>query len=261
MVELSQSQFPSVRHFLSGIKCDIVFGYSIVENRQRGRVFADDLNHPQTVLFWHYCGFAFVGGRHDNRNFNQTLGEFLRGTYEQDQRRISLFVNDTAWNKVIQQFIKDNPNIKIGELLRFHFNEKAFRGMSASIPDGYTLREMDEELIEKLQGHVIPSFSWHSSEAFLKGGKGYCLLDGGRIACNAFSASIGNQILDIGIETMADYRMKGLAVPAAYAMVKYCLDNGFKPNWGCTAINIGSARIAARLGFEVLDSHPVYSSP
>jgi RimJ/RimL family protein N-acetyltransferase len=71
---------------------------------------------------------------------------------------------------------------------------------------------------------------------------------------------IGDNKIDIGIETMPDYRMKGLAESIAYVMIKYCIDNGFEPNWGCNASNIGSIRIAQNLGFELFCSHPMYVS-
>lgn len=258
MFELNQSQYTSVKHFLKDIKCDIVYGYSIIENRQKGRIFVDEENNPQTVLFWHYNSFAFISGRTDNDDFNNSLYKLLCGTYEENQRKFILLINDIEWNNTVQNLIKNQVNVSIIERLRFKFNKKEFQKINVPVPNGYTLSEIDENLIYKLQGRIIPSYSWHSPEAFLKFGKGYCLLDGDKIACNAFSSSIGNQIIDIGIETMADYRMKGLALPTAHAMVKYCLENGFEPGWGCNAVNIGSARIAQSLGFEIIDSHSMY---
>lgn len=218
------------------------------------------MQSPNTVLFWHYCGFAFVSGLTDNNDFNNLLQMLLLNQYEENQRRFVLFINDKKWNDTVKKILTNNMKIKIAERLRFRFNYKLFQSINKPVPNGYELRDTDKTLIEKLECHVIPSYSWHSTEAFLTGGKGYCLMDCDRIACNTISSAIGNNTIDIGIETMPNYRMKGLAVPTAYRMIKYCLENGYEPNWGCFSANIGSSHIAESLGFEVLDSHLMYIS-
>ena len=261
MHELKQDQFASVKHFLPIIKCDTVFAYSIVENRQKGRILVDDPNDPQTVLFWHYCGLSVVAGKPDNSEFNSALKRILCRNYEENQRVFLLWVNEEVWNSTVASLLSDSCGVVLKDRIRFRFNRKIFSEKNISVPDGYELKEIDADIIDRIEGHIIPSYSWHSSEAFLSEGKGYCLLDGAAVACNSFSSAIGNGILDIGIETMQYYRFKGLAAPTAAAMVKYCLDNGFEPSWGCNAENIGSSRIAQSVGFEIIDSHPMYVSP
>ena len=246
------------KDFLPKIKCDTVWAHSILENRQRGRVFTDDAANPQTILFWHYCGAAFIAGSYCD-GFIQALNRFLSGTYEENQKQFTLFVNDEQWIKSVASIAKNMQSVKIGERLRFRFNYDQFKTINPAVPKGYALRETDRRLYGKLQGRNIPSLFWHSPEAFFENGKGYCMLDGDNIACNSLSAAVGNQTIDVGIETTPDYRMKGLAVPTAYAMVRYCADNGFEPNWGCRAENLGSVRIAQILGFEVSESHPIYA--
>ena len=36
--------------------------FSIVEKRQYGDIFVDSDIDPHSVLFWHYCGFAYLTG-------------------------------------------------------------------------------------------------------------------------------------------------------------------------------------------------------
>ena len=258
MFELQKNSIQSVAHLLSSIKCDVVYAYSILENRQQGRIFVDDLSSPHSAIFWHYCGISFVSGVSDNGDFNHELYKLLCGKYEENQRVFVLFVNDADWNGTVVRLLDGNSDVKTLERLRFSFNQKSYNDREFAIPEGYFLKETDKIIFENLEGGIIPSYSWHSSEAFLSRGKGYCLVNGKNIACNAFSSSIGNGVLDIGIETNVNYRLKGLAAPTASAMVQYCLNNGYVPNWGCNASNIGSSRIAKSLGFEIADSHPMY---
>jgi len=258
--EIKQNKFLLVKHFLANIQCDTIYAYSIVENRQQGRIFVDDPDNPQTALFWHYCGISVIAGRTDNDDFNHVLQNLLCRNYEENQRRFVLYVNDDSWNSCVISLLCDCTEVTVKKRFRFRFNRASFDKRAFSVPGGYTLREIDTDIISRLEGRIIPSYSWHSSEAFLSDGRGYCLMDGDVIACNSFSSGIGNGMIDIGIETMEPYRRKGVAAPTASVMVTYCLNNGFVPSWGCDADNIGSARTAQSLGFEIIGSHSIYVS-
>ena len=39
-----------------------MYPLSIAENRQYGDIFVDNVIDPHSVLFWHYCGFAYLTG-------------------------------------------------------------------------------------------------------------------------------------------------------------------------------------------------------
>ena len=112
MIELEKDQYLMVEHFLKSIACDTTTAYSIIENRQQGRVFVDDVYSPKTVLFWHYCSFALLAGDTTNEEFNQNLGKLLLGDFENNQKRFALFVNDDKWNNVITNITHNNPQIK-----------------------------------------------------------------------------------------------------------------------------------------------------
>lgn len=66
MIELNKEQYKScqkIRELIKELKSDTVYIHSILEGRQQGRIFVDDLSNVQNVLIWHYCTFAFVAGR------------------------------------------------------------------------------------------------------------------------------------------------------------------------------------------------------
>ncbi|MCL2352023.1 MAG: GNAT family N-acetyltransferase [Firmicutes bacterium] len=258
MTELDASRYSTVKGLIPLIKCDNLWAYSIVENPRLGRVFVDDINAPETALFWHFCGDAFIAGPCENGDVIRTLGEFFRGTFEHNRKRFALYVNGEQCKKAVADIAKTVPSVQVYERYMFRFNEKTFRALDIAAPAGYALREIDREIYDRLRGGILPKFFWDSPEAFLKAGKGYCMLGGEDIACHSFGAAVGNGTVDVGIETAPEHRGKGLAVPTAYAMVKYCADNGLTPNWGCGTTNAGSARIAQILGFEAIGAHPVY---
>jgi len=261
MIELNEEQYALVEPFVKEITCDTVYVYSIIEKRQQGRIFVDNTVCPRSVLFWHYCGFAYVAGDHMNSEFNEVLLELLLRDFEEGQSRFVLAVKDETWDKVIADLVETNPKIQSRKRFRFCFNREKFHKQNLAVPDGYRIAEIDKNLIEKLQGRIIPSFSWNTSESFLNAGKGFCLIDkeNNDIASTAFSSCIGNGKMDIGIETKPEYRGRGLGTIVAAQMVQYALDNGYEPGWGCDTKNLGSASIARKLGFEEIGFHSMYS--
>ena len=258
MVELQESQFKRVSDFLKNNVCDTVAAYAIIENRQRGRVFVDNPEVPNSVLFWHYSGFAMLSGDSTNDNFNKNICRLLSGNFEDNQRRFALVVDNSGWNEQILHLIGNNTSISKNYRLKFQFDISIFSQKEYIIPAGYELKVIDDNIIKKIQGTIIPSFIWDSPQAFLAAGKGFCLMDGDNIACTVFSSYIGNGQMDIGIETVQNYRRRGLGIVTASAMVSYSLKNGFKPVWGCAENNIGSKNVAQKLGFKLINKHPLY---
>jgi hypothetical protein len=258
LVELQESQYKRISNFLKNNACDTVAAYAIIENRQRGRVFVNNLESPSSVLFWHYSGFAMLSGDSTDDNFNKKIYKLLLGDFENNQRRFALVVDNGDWNKQILNLIGNDTQISKNYRLKFKFNASLFTQKNYIVPAGYELKVIDDNIINKIQGTIIPSFIWDTSQAFLTAGKGFCLMHDNNIACTAFSSYIGNGQMDIGIETTENYRRKGLGVVTASAMVSYSLKNGFEPVWGCAENNIGSKSIAQKLGFKLIDAHPLY---
>jgi len=50
---------------------------------------------------------------------------------------------------------------------------------------------------------------------------------------SAYSAYIHDNYLELGIETVEEYRGKGLAQYVCSALIDYCLQNNFEPVWSC----------------------------
>ena len=119
---------------------------------------------------------------------------------------------------------------------------------------------IDEELLSRIEGRIVPLSFWNSSEEFLTKGKGYCLTKNDEVAAVAFSAAVSSRQIDIGIETKESHRRKGLAVIVAKKMAEYVLSIGKEPVWDCDAANAGSRATAERAGFEVVLQYAYYKA-
>lgn len=106
-----------------------------------------------------------------------------------------------------------------------------------------------EEFYKKIEGRIIPSFSWASPEQFLKEGFGYIALDQGQVCAVSFSAAVSSDEIDIGVETHEDYRGKGLAAVLSDRMCEHILEVGKNPVWAHSSSNLGSMKTALKCGF------------
>jgi hypothetical protein len=145
--------------------------------------------------------------------------------------------------------------------VQFAFDEKAFfRGPESTVlADGFSAVPIDSGLFEKAAGTVVPKKFWDSAEHFRKGGFGFCLVTAaGGVASTSFAAYVDGEEVDVGIETDPAYRGRGLAERVCRTMIESCLERGLRPVWGCRKDNLGSRRLARKLGFSEIMYHPAY---
>ena len=227
--------------------CNTVYPTAVAEGEQRGDIYTDDEENPQYALFWHISGFAYLTGQPKPDDMD-AIYALMRNESGSNPRRFLLETKDES----IMDYFRDKNDIE--EHPRYAFRLKKVLPIE-DIPEGYELREIDEELFSKIEGNIVPINFWDSEETFLKKGKGFCLTRNGEVATVAFSAALSSRQMDIGIETKEKYRRKGLAVIVAKKMVEYALSIGKEPVWDCDVANTGSRATAERVGFEIVSKH------
>lgn len=119
----------------------------------------------------------------------------------------------------------------------------------APAPTRFHIEEINPANISRIQGRIIPSFSWDSPECFLKDGFGYIALDQERVCAVAFSAAVSSDQIDIGVETHENYRRKGLAAILTNCMCDTIVKTGKTPAWAHSISNKGSMNTALKCGF------------
>ena len=139
------------------------------------------------------------------------------------------------------------PGIRIRERLFFEY--PADEVEHVEIPDGFELREIDEDLGMSLKGRITLAFSWDDHKQFAKYGKGFCLTDNGVPVAWAFSAAVSDEEIDIGVECLEEYRHRGLTAIVVREMIRYILSIGKRPTWACIDTNEYSRKLAEKCGF------------
>ncbi len=258
MIELEKHEFKRVVHLLNGVK-QAVLPYAVCEGYNPGRVFVDDVNHPETLLIWTPVGYYFLvlGQVQILGGLSRLLTEtFIPASKELGETGYILVAALDDWQEKTSALLGGREVIKIFRR-PFSFNVDKFTARGnwrAQIPDGFQLKRVDESLAEK--AGVLGS--WASLDDFMAHGIGYALMDGDRIASVCASVFASSTHVEIDVHTEDEYRRRGFASMTASALIEECLRQGRQPNWECFWENEESTALALKLGFEQLADYPVY---
>jgi RimJ/RimL family protein N-acetyltransferase len=99
-----------------------------------------------------------------------------------------------------------------------------------------------------------------SVEEFLGKSFGFAAVQRGAFACWCMSEyNLGNRC-EVGIETVKEYRRRGLAVLVAGAMFSHAASVGVRRiGWHCWSDNAGSVATAESLGLRYVAEFPAFS--
>ena len=253
MVEVCKEDYQKYIQFAEKGICNRVYPLSIVEGNQNGQIFVDSFENPICALFWHQCGFAYISGD-PIENFLSEITALIRDEKRMNNRRFLLQVYNKDW----ERYFGKQTGITRAERYCFGFEKTERLNKETVLADGYVMREIDELLLPRISGNIIPPFSWDSDIDFLHKGKGFCILYGNDIAATAFSSAVSHDEIDIGIETNEKYCKCGLATILAKRMIQYILEERKIPVWECHTKNIGSRSVAEKAGFYLKGMHPFF---
>ena len=239
MRKVSEKDFGKYIRWARDNTANNVYPCSIAEGIQSGDIYVNDDADVETVFFWHYCGFGYISGKPSDEFLNDI---YLRMISNHNERRLVLITSDDE----VTDFFRDKE-VLLDSRLEYSYHSHKFIG-ETDIND-FRIERIDEMNLSKIEGRIIPSFSWASPEQFLKEGFGYIALDQGQVCAVSFSAAVSSDEIDIGVETHEDYRGKGLAAVLSDTMCEHILEIGKKPVWAHSSSNLGSMKTALKCGF------------
>ena len=218
-----------------------VYPLSIVTEIQDGEIYTDGNG---CVLFWHYCGFAYISGDVSTDVLEEVYQQFL----VPDKERSFILITDSEF---VSGYYSGRDLLRCDNRIEYYHG-----GTSKNLPeldDRFFVERIAVDNIEAIQGRIIPSFSWNSNEAFLQDGFGFIARsqEDGSFAAVAFSSAVSLEEVDIGVETAEAYRHHGLASYLAYKMCEEIIKQGKKPVWAHAEMNKGSQKTALSVGFKL----------
>ena len=144
-----------------------VYLCSIAEGFQTGDIYVNDDSVDATVFFWHYCGFGYITGKASDTFLSEIYSEMVSCG---NGRRLALITSDDD----VIAFFRNKDVLMESRVEYSYLSQKEEKSIVA---DDFQIERIDSDNIHRIEGRIIPSFSWEMSEQFLKDGFGYVALD------------------------------------------------------------------------------------
>lgn len=210
-----------------------------------GRAFVDDANNPMQCLLRTHGALIFLS-QHATQNFLEDgLAHIKQFSY------LALVWQSATAKLHIASADRTILRLAFAQCTASH---EALSILKNSLPDGFTLRPIDKDLIARCEWREeIESFCG-TTENFLAHGFGICLMQGDEIISEAYAPFVGTNQIEIGSVTKDKQRGHGYASITCAALILLCREQGSEPYWSCDADNLASAKLARKLGFQ--QEHP-----
>lgn len=287
MFLLEESDYNKVIEPLKQVTINKLFSIVVAERKVSGKIYVDNTKNPTTFYIIHPYGMSLLFGETENTKFNEKFSDYLVNKENTRDKTEWLQVFPDSWRSKIElmlgkNLVKKNSLMDLADdnndprfiientRVNFIFNREKYAQFREQFTqdNNYKIVRLDERTYAEESGSVIPRHFWNDAEQFLRNGIGFSLLCDEKgidvVASTAFSSFIVDEMLEIGIETQAQFRGKGLALIVSSHLIDYCLKEGFIPVWSCRLENTASYKLAQKLGFvseKYLPYYKLNSSP
>jgi len=244
----------------------------VIEKKITGKVYVDKIENPKTFYVVHPYGMSLLFGDSQNIDFNNNFLDYSLNLNKIRDKHEWMQAYPNDWDSVLLELYnnhmirsednhdqKDNEIIELNTRINFKFNRENYISNKKQIlPQDCEIVRTDKKIYKEMTGTVIPGNFWDTAEDFIKYGIGFSLISNKKLASTAYSAFIHDDKLELGIETMSEFRGYGFAQMTCSALIDYCIENNYEPVWACKLENIGSHRLAEKLGFIINKKIPYY---
>ncbi|MFX1534010.1 MAG: GNAT family N-acetyltransferase [Promethearchaeota archaeon] len=247
------------------IKLDID---AIIEGNCPGRIWVEDTNNPKTAFIWDKSNKFFLVGYETNNNFNEALERLITEEISPEAEKRDLVVfkiiySSENWEKKIKEIFGNKSFIKRDRVF-FAFKQPKMSDWREIVPSGFKMEPISEKLLartnlENIDGVIEEiDYTWGSRDDFFNKAFGFCLIHGDEVVGWCTAEYISKNKCGIGIETFQKYQRRGFATLTAAATVEHALSKNLIPHWDSWATNIGSIKVAEKVGFEKVEDYTIY---
>ena len=245
--KIDRSEYTEALKYARGCTANRVYPVSIATGTQDGDIYVDG---KCCVLFWHYCGFAYISGDVSEDVLEEVYHDFLVS----DTERRFLLITDSEF---VSDYYSGIDLLRVDK--RIEYTHSGILEKQPELDDCFVIERITSDNIRVIQGRITPSFSWNDSDMFLRNGFGFMARskEDGSFAAVAFSSAVSPEGVDIGVETAETYRHHGLASYLAYKMCEEIIRQGRRPVWAHAETNTGSQKTALSVGFKPIGINTV----
>ena len=242
----------------------------MLAHRSPGQIWVDDPANPRSALAISGRRYHVVGAE-DNPDFNASLrAMFYDDIYPRSQAagqvEFLLIYPTPRWGQVLSELMAEKHLIS-NKRQYYRLRASPPAGWQERIPPGFRVQRIDTQLFNEPQLTHLDEVRKEmtsetpSQEYFLANRFGFCLRDETRIAGWCMSEYNTADRIEIGIDTVPEFRRRGVAQVTASALIEFAYAIGVKEiGWDCWTVNTASVRTALRLGFTKHCDYPVLSA-
>jgi len=231
---------------------------SILFGDTASTVMVDDVDHPRAAVTWSGSRI-YVAGDTGSDVFRCLIETIV---WRVNAKGADICIVYLAPGANIDGFEEPEGFQAVHRTRNYYEVDAAKHCWIAVPPQGYTLHMVDRGLLSmglKNTDRVIDEMRSERTtvEEFMEKSFGLCAVAGREIACWCMSEYNTGDRFEIGIETVAEYRRRGLALHTAKAAIGHGLTLGHRfVGWHCWADNAGSNGLARALGFNHVCEYP-----
>jgi RimJ/RimL family protein N-acetyltransferase len=219
--------------------------------RQPGSAFIRTSIHSEDSGTW-----GFLAGNPDNQAFNQALNQAIRAKEAVGANSpVLLLTSDPQdWHSRLGALTAPLPPIPFPR--RHYVCRKLALNWQSALPAGFQVAPITRRFLEnpslEIPGDVQDVLKrWFQDSQTPPRDFGFAALQENRIVSWATIDFVTGGMGDAGVFTLEDYRRKGLALAVCGAAMEHAFSQGLtEVHWTCDEQNLGSIRIAERLGCE-----------
>jgi hypothetical protein len=266
MIELKLEDYPAVEVFFADKKQHIP-ALSVLQGNYPGRVFADDAASPSLAVVWATGRWMYAAGEISTELNRMKLTAFLQtqvipGCKQRQENWFEIYTDDCdAWTAL---FKSGYAGLKVYRHMEsvYEFNQAKFIR-----PDGKFKEDtsgsgvtVDYSEFPVLEDHEEDLSGIHNRFGSLATTGAVVKAEGQAVSvCKNNGFTVNNRyFIDVDTYSEAE-RGKGYATLAARSLIGYYLERGQLPLWETTHENTASHRLALKLGFEPVESYPVFA--
>lgn len=257
----------AARRALADVPINVGFAQAVVDGVSTGELWTDRSTAPRAFHAVHSYGMSLVWGpdvaavaddvaRHVRRRAAGGAQEWL----QVEPRWTGLDWDDLLGAVPLEAHVTGD-GARAVRRVRVNFDHDAdglARGRAAHpTPAGCVVRHATAADFA-WPGRVVPAGFWPDAATFLAHGGGRVAELDGEPGAIAFCSFRTGADVELGIETRADLRRRGLAHVVCAAMIGDVLAAGLTPVWSCREDNVASVRLAESLGFVVSRRLPYF---
>lgn len=217
---------------------------SVLIGSQKGNVYTNSQSTPTSFFVEHKFGFSQI--------FGETDSFFLDALYQHLTERKFIVPKIRLYAPRHHAFLLGCAELSERCQFRLKHVKSPSRGDNGG-GDNVKIVEINAENIREIDQALGLDLSfrfWDSEENFLEHGMGQAVKCNDKFVSVCYAAAVAEQIAEIDVATLPEFRKRGFAACACSAFITKCLERGITPNWDCFTNNKGSLRLAESLGFE-----------